>query len=219
MSGCNTLQPRGEPSGDNRARNIAPDAFGGGASVTMQTLQENIGKGMNMKARTLGRRTTRLTALAATLILALTGGAAIAQPAMGAGHGPGHPGDMGMEHVLMSVKGQLNLNTSQQLMWDNAVAQTRAAHAAGRANWGKVHDAMALELGKPEPDLAAVAATSDSVQASNQTLRQSVRSQWLQLYATFTPEQKAVVRVAMAAQMARMEAFGAKMRAHMQPNS
>ena len=161
-----------------------------------------------MKARTLGCRTFRLTASTATLILALTGGAAIAQPALGAGHGPGHPGGMAMEHVLMSVKGQLNLNTSQQLMWDNAVAQTKAAHAAGRANWGKVHDAMALELAKPEPDLAALAAAADSVQASSQTLRQSVRSQWLQLYATFSPEQKAVVRGALAAQMARMEAIG-----------
>ena len=58
----------------------------------------------------------------------------------------------------------------------------------------KVHDALTAELAKPEPDLAAVAAIADGVQASNQTLRQSVRDQWLQLYATFTPEQKAVVR-------------------------
>ena len=38
---------------------------------------------------------------------------------------------MEIEHVLGAVKGQLNLNTSQQVMWDNAVAQTKAAHEAG----------------------------------------------------------------------------------------
>jgi hypothetical protein len=50
-------------------------------------------------------------------------------------------------------------------------------------------------------------------------LRQDVRKQWLQVYATFSPEQKAVVRDALAKQMARMEAMGAKMRAHMQRGS
>ena len=79
---------------------------------------------------------------------------------------------MEIEHVLGAVKGQLNLNTSQQLMWDNAVAQTKAAHDAGRANMQKVHDALTAELAKPEPDLAAVAAVADSAQTSNQTLRQ-----------------------------------------------
>jgi hypothetical protein len=123
---------------------------------------------------------------------------------------------MEIEHVLGSVKGQLNLNTSQQLMWDNAVAQTKAARETGRAGMQKVHDAMAAELAKPEPDLAAMAAVADGVHAGNQTLRQGVRNQWLTVYATFTPAQKAVVRDALAAQMARMESMATRMRAHMQ---
>ena len=126
---------------------------------------------------------------------------------------------MEIEHVLGSVKGQLNLNTSQQVIWDNAVAQTKSAHETGRANMQKVHAAMTAELAKPEPDLAAVAAVADSVQAGNQALRQDVRKQWLQVYATFSPEQKAVVRDALAKQMARMESMGARMREHMQRGS
>ncbi len=171
-----------------------------------------------MQASKLGRPSFRLAVLAATAVLALTGAAAMAQPAFGPGHGRPHggPGGMEIEHVLGSVKGQLNLNTSQQVMWDNAVAQTKAAHETGRANMQKVHAAMTAELAKPEPDLAAVAAVADSVQAGNQTLRQDVRKQWLQVYATFSPEQKAVVRDALAKQMARMESMGAKMREHMQ---
>jgi len=156
-----------------------------------------------------------MAAFAATAVLALAGVAAVAQPAGGPGHGPGHPGGMEVEQILGAVKGQLNLNTSQQLMWDNVVAQTRTAHATGRANMQKVHDAMTAELAKPEPDLAAVAAVADGVHAGNQALRQGVRNQWLQLYATLSAEQKAVVRDALAKQLARMETMGARMREHM----
>ena len=174
-----------------------------------------------MRARTLGRRTFGLAAFAASAVLALTGGAALAQPFGGPGHGPGpgHGGGGGMdiEQVLGAVKGQLNLNTSQQLQWDNAAAQTKSARETGRAGMQKVHDAMAAELAKPEPDLAAVAAVADSMHTSNQTLRQGVRAQWLQVYATFSPAQKAVVRDALAQQMARMDSMAARMKAHFQP--
>jgi Spy/CpxP family protein refolding chaperone len=171
---------------------------------------------MNMRTRTLGRPAFRLAALAASAVLALTGAAALAQPGGGPGHGPGHGGGMEIEQVLGAVKAQLNLNTSQQLQWDNAAAQTKSAHETGRAGMQKVHDAMAAELAKPEPDLAAVAAVADSVHTSNQTLRQGVRTQWLQLYATFSPAQKVVVRDALAQRMAKMESMAARMKAHMQ---
>ena len=160
---------------------------------------------------------TRLAALAAAALLALTGAAAVAQPAGGPWHGHGHGhGGVEIENVLAALKGQLTLNTSQQMMWDNAVAQTKAAHDAGRAGMQKVRDAMTAELAKAEPDLAAIAAVGDSVRASNQTLRQGVRDQWLKIYATFTPEQKAVVRDALLKRMARMQQMLDKMRMHMQ---
>lgn len=151
--------------------------------------------------------TTTLAALAAAAIVALSG-AAIAQPHShgGAGHGPD------FAHVLARLKGQLNLNTSQQTMWDAAVAQSKAAHETGRANFEKVHTALSAELAKPEPDLAAVAAVADDAQAANTTLRKQVRGQWLALYATFTADQKAVVRDALAKRLARMEQFRQKAR-------
>jgi len=166
-----------------------------------------------MNARTSAVSKHRLAAVAAAAVFALAGFAATAQPA-GPGHGP--HGGIGIEHLLQGLKGQLNLNTSQQLQWDNAVAQTTAAHAAGRASMQKVHDALTAELAKPEPDLAAVAAVADSTQTSNQTLRQGVRNQWLQIYATFTPDQKAVVRDALAKRLARMDSMHEKMRERMQ---
>jgi Spy/CpxP family protein refolding chaperone len=169
---------------------------------------------MIMKVRTLPTLALRLAALAAVGVLALTGYAALAQPV--GGHGHGHGGGVEIENVLAALKGKLTLNTSQQLMWDNAVAQTKAAHEAGRANMQKVGDAMTAELAKAEPDLAAVAAVADSVRTSNQTVRQGVRDQWLKIYATFTPEQKVVVRDALLKRLARMKAMGDKMRMHMQ---
>jgi Spy/CpxP family protein refolding chaperone len=172
-----------------------------------------------MQARTLGRRNIRLAAFAASTVLALTGAVALAQPGGGPWHGPGpgHAGGMGIEHVLARVKGDLKLDTSQQLMWDNVAAQAKAARESRLTGMQQVHDAMAAELAKPEPDLAAVAAVADGVHAGNQALRQGVRNQWLQVYATFTPAQKGVVRNALAQQMARMESMAARMKARMQP--
>jgi Spy/CpxP family protein refolding chaperone len=208
--------------------------------AAVQTREENVLKGIMMQAhalqvrtaprgtlpgspsprRTLPRKTPRLAALAAAAVLALAGAAAMAQSAGWHGHGHGHGNGPGagieIERVLVALKGQLALNTSQQLMWDNAVAQTRAAHAAGRESMHKVRATLAAELAKAEPDLAAVAAAADSAQNSHQALRHGVRNQWLQIYATFSPEQKAIVRDALTKQLARREAMGARMREHLQ---
>ena len=105
----------------------------------------------------------RRIALAATTALALslaatTGIAQPAGPMMHGGHGM-HGAGAGFEqmipHMLEQAKASLNLNTSQQTMWDSVVAQGKAARDAGRANHQKVKDAMQAELAKTEPDLAA----------------------------------------------------------------
>jgi len=155
----------------------------------------------------------RRLALAASTALALAFGtaAAIAQPGGHHGMHGGGPGDMLFGKAFAEAKASLNLNTSQQLGWDNAVAQAKAAREAARANHQKVKDAMMAELNKPEPDLAAVAAAADSVQQQNQAARKQVRDAWLALYATFTPQQKAVVRDILQKKVARAEAFHQRM--------
>ena len=147
-----------------------------------------------------------IAAIAAAAI-ALASDAALAQPAH-PHHGP--RGDFAT--VIAALKGQLNLNTSQQAMWDNVAAQSKAARQTTRANFGKIKTALDTELATAEPDLAAVAAVSDEVRASNAQLHQQVRGSWLALYATFTPDQKAVVRDALKQRVARMEAFRQKMK-------
>lgn len=109
-------------------------------------------------------------------------------------------------HMLAAVKSQLNLNTSQQLQWDNATAQAKAAHDAARASHAQLKAALQAELAKAEPDLASVATLADSARQQNESAHRAARDAWLALYASFTPDQKAVVRDALQAGMASMAA-------------
>lgn len=149
--------------------------------------------------------------------------AALAQPA-GGPHGPhGHPGMAGPDemigHLIASAKSQLNLNTSQQGMFDKAVADSKAARDAGRALHDKVKATLTTELARTEPDLAAVAATADAAADQARAQRIAIRNEWLALYATFTPDQKAVVKDGIQKHMARAESFREKMREHFQQRS
>ena len=82
----------------------------------------------------------------------------------------------------------------------------KAAHDAGRANFEQVNSALQAELAKPEPDFAAVAAIADGVRDQHAAVHKQARNAWLALYATFTPEQKAVARDAIKAGIERMQA-------------
>jgi len=150
----------------------------------------------------------------AAALLAFGSHAALAQPGSGPhdGHGPG----FAIEHVLASLKAQLNLNTSQQVLWDNALAHRKAARVQGRSSMDQLHAALNAELAKAEPDFAAVATIADQAQANHQAVRKQVRDEWLRLYATFSPAQKAVVRDAVKARVTRMEAFREKMKERFQ---
>ena len=148
---------------------------------------------------------SRFAAIAATFVIAVSG-SALAQHRPH-GHGAGGA-DIAM--AIAALKGQLNLNTSQQQMWDSAVAASKAAHQTMRANLQRVHDALTAEIAKAEPDLSAVSSVGDQVQAQNIQARRQARDTWLALYATFTPDQKAVVKTALQNRMARAEAWRQK---------
>ena len=113
--------------------------------------------------------------------------------------------------AIAALKGQLNLNASQQTMWDSAVAAGQAARATARTNMQNVRSALNAELAKAEPDLAAVAAAADSARTQNAAQRHQVRDTWLGLYATFSPDQKGVVKAAIEQRLARIDQWRAKM--------
>ena len=113
--------------------------------------------------------------------------------------------------VLQKIQGKLNLNTSQQQQWDTAVAQSKTAHDAIRANFQQLKAATQTELAKSDPDLAALASLSDQLQQQNIAQRKQARAAWLALYGTFSSDQKTTVKDAINARMARMDAFRQRM--------
>ncbi len=85
------------------------------------------------------------------LILAAgVAGIALQAWAQGPGHGRGMHDPVEM---LQRLQAKLNLNTSQQQQFDAAVAQSKAAHQAMRANFSQIKTAMQTELAKSDPDL------------------------------------------------------------------
>lgn len=112
-----------------------------------------------------------------------------------------------LEHMLATIKGKLALDTSQQVLWDRAFAQSLAAREAARSGRVRLRDAMQAELAKTEPDLARIAALADNVQANTQAARRQARDEWLKLYATFAPDQKIVVRDLAKKRMERFARF------------
>ena len=115
--------------------------------------------------------------------------------------------------IIASLQASLKLNTSQQLQFDNALAQSKGAHSSMRNGLAQLKAATQSELAKSAPDLASLAALSDQVQQQNSGLRKQARSAWLALYDTMSADQKLVVRDAISARLAEAEAFRAKMRA------
>jgi Spy/CpxP family protein refolding chaperone len=162
-------------------------------------------------------RRSGIFALASALTLALGTAAYAHGPGFGygAGQGPGFgprgPHGAQIEHVIARAKDRLALNSSQQVMFDSALASARSAREAGRTEMDNMRAAGRAELAKPEPDLAALAAAADAAHANGQALRRQVRDEWLKLYATFSPTQKSVVREMLVQRMERHEHFRERM--------
>jgi hypothetical protein len=127
--------------------------------------------------------------------------------------GPRHGHGTDPLAVIAGLQAQLKLNTSQQLQFSNALAQSKAAHDAMRSGFAQLKTATQSELAKSAPDLASLAALSDQVQQQNSGVRKQARAAWLALYDTLSPEQKLVVRDAINARIAQAEEFRAEMRA------
>jgi hypothetical protein len=128
-------------------------------------------------------------------------------------NGARHGHDTDPLAVIATLQAQLTLNTSQQLQFNNALAQSKAAHDAMRSGSAKLKAATQAELAKTAPDLGSLAALSDQVQQQNSGVRKQARAAWLALYDTLSPDQKLVVRDAVNARIAQAEEFRAQMRA------
>ncbi|MDA8109064.1 MAG: periplasmic heavy metal sensor [Betaproteobacteria bacterium] len=103
------------------------------------------------------------------------------------------------------IRDALRLSPQQQQAWQAIRARQEAQRAARRQTWSEVRQALQAELAKPEPDLARVAALRDRASERNLQARKEIEDMRLKLYATFSPEQKAVVKDFLKARLARAE--------------
>src|SRR5437763_4803655 len=125
-------------------------------------------------------------------------------PAVSAHARPSHGGTP--LEMLGALGSQLNLNTSQQQQWDNAMGLSASARDAAHASLDQAHAALQAELTKAAPDFASLAAANDSAREQTVALHKQARDAWLSLYATFTPEQKTLARDAIKSGLERLEA-------------
>ncbi len=151
------------------------------------------------------KRNSRRVALAFAFCAGLSALSAAAQP--------GARGDQYIQ-AIAAFKTQLNLTPDQLPLWDAAVASSKAAREAARQNMQAIKQVASVEMVKPIPDLAAIAKKTDDVRDINSAAHRQVRDQWLHLYGTFSKEQAAVVKAAIARRMARMENFRERMHHH-----
>ena len=160
----------------------------------------------------------RPAAIASALLLAATLAVAGTSRADGPRHGPpGGPASGGLvEHVIAGLKDRLALDSSQQLMFDQARTQTLAARDQALAQRKDVRARIDAELAKGEPDLAAVATLVDGMDDQGRAARHAARDQWLKLYANLRPDQKVVVRDAIRERLAHADGMRDQMRQRMQ---
>jgi len=170
-------------------------------------------------------RQDRLTLAVALSALALGTIAALKLPAgpmPGNDLGPSlhamHDGDIGptLPRVLERAKPSLHLDAAQQRLWDDVAARSKVAREAARTGRQQAKDTLVSELAKAEPDLKVIAGAADPVLLESQAERLKARDLWLDLYARFSPEQKAVVRDLLRDRLARAEAFHDRIREQMQ---
>lgn len=147
--------------------------------------------------------------MAAALCAGLSTLPAIAQPGPG-GHRMHHQG--GLAQTIVGLQSQLNLTAQQQSMLDAAIAAGKTARDAAVQSRQTIHQLVQDELAKDRPDLGKIAAAEDQAQDAAIAARRGVRNQLLQLYATFTPQQVAVVKDAFSKRMSRMQAFRERMK-------
>jgi len=160
----------------------------------------------------------RPAAIASALLLAATLAVAGTSRADGPRHGPaaGPAGGGLVEHVIAGLKDKLALDSSQQLMFDQARAQTIAARDQAVAQRKDVRARLDAELAKNEPDLAAVANLVEGLNDQGAASRRAARDQWLKLYANLRADQKVVVRDAIRERLAHADGMRDHMHQRMQ---
>lgn len=106
---------------------------------------------------------------------------------------------------LERLERALKLAPEQRQAWQAIAAKRRALWRERRQGWRATRQALQAELAKPAPDLARVAAVRDQARAQERHARRELEGLQLRLYASFSPQQKLVLRDFLKARLARAE--------------
>ncbi|RKP59183.1 periplasmic heavy metal sensor [Pararobbsia silviterrae] len=162
------------------------------------------------------RKTTFTAAIAgiATTLALTAGGVAFAQSAApGAPSGPhgggwhhhhGHRHHGGLEHELMKVQPQLNLNAQQQALWQTAVNTTKANREQARALRKSDMAQFRSQLQAPILDLSALHAERQQQFQKFQQLHEQTEQAWLNVYNGLNDQQKTLVSAVIKADLAEL---------------
>ncbi len=107
--------------------------------------------------------------------------------------------------VSAEVYQKLHLNLNQQAMWQQIQFAAEDNRQLLRARLSQVREVLDEELGKPEPDLEVVVAQAQPAVDSLIAAMRANRDRRLALYASMSPEQKAVVRDDIKERLARFD--------------
>jgi Spy/CpxP family protein refolding chaperone len=108
------------------------------------------------------------------------------------------------------VRADLKLNPAQDFAWQQIADKRAALHKEHRADRTELREAMKQELAKPEPDFGRIAQQKQQLEEKSLQARNELRDLQLKLYASFNPEQKAVIRDVLKVQLERMEQWRQK---------
>lgn len=124
----------------------------------------------------------------------------------GAVQAHGRTGAYAQRHAALErLKQALKLTTGQQKAWQTITTEQRNLWRQRRAGWKEVRQALETQLATAEPDLAQVAAVRDRVREHELDARREIEHLRLQLYASFSPQQKGVMRDFLKSRLARAE--------------
>jgi protein CpxP len=153
-------------------------------------------------------RNLTLSAIAATLLSVSTAYAAAGDTPPSGGHD--HRGSSMMQHKLDKIHSQLNLNASQEQLWQTALSTMKADRQQERALHGQAKKQMESLMQAPVLDMHALQTQHEQTWNQSQQLRAHTQAAWLNVYDALDPTQKATVSSAFKAQWQRMAERRAK---------
>jgi Spy/CpxP family protein refolding chaperone len=116
------------------------------------------------------------------------GGVALAGPHKGRRGGPG--GGPGLGFRLMRMVRHLDLTEEQEVKAVRLRHQMKEEMQAGKVDRPAQMKAVATELAKPTPDAAKLHGIADQMLARMSKMTHAAIDKFLELHATFTPEQR-----------------------------